>query len=95
MLSILYPNDYCKATGTLTAPCDKFSLAVSNCERSRVYASARTAIFAVYTSGKLKALGVTSLTRVKVTPEVPTLNEDGLQGCNLLTQYVLFVLRRN
>jgi tripartite-type tricarboxylate transporter receptor subunit TctC len=42
------------------------------------------------TSGKLKALGVTSLTRVKVTPDVPTLNEDGLPGFNLLTWYGVF-----
>jgi tripartite-type tricarboxylate transporter receptor subunit TctC len=42
------------------------------------------------TSGKLKALGVTSLTRVKVTPDVPTLNEDGLSGFNLLTWYGVF-----
>ena len=42
------------------------------------------------TSGKLKALGVTSLTRVKVTPDVPTLHEDGLRGFNLLTWYGVF-----
>lgn len=42
------------------------------------------------TSGKLKALGVTSLTRVKVTPDVPTFNEDGLRGFNLLTWYGVF-----
>jgi tripartite-type tricarboxylate transporter receptor subunit TctC len=42
------------------------------------------------TSGKLKALGVTSLTRVKVTPDVPTLHEDGLPGFNLLTWYGVF-----
>lgn len=42
------------------------------------------------TSGKLKALGVTSLTRVKVTPDVPTLDEDGLRGFNLLTWYGVF-----
>ena len=42
------------------------------------------------TSGKLKALGVTSLTRVKVTADVPTLHEDGLRGFNLLTWYGVF-----
>ena len=42
------------------------------------------------TRGKLKALGVTSLTRVKVTPDVPTLHEDGLRGFNLLTWYGVF-----
>ena len=41
-------------------------------------------------TGKLKALGVTSLTRVKVSPEVPTLNEAGLPGFNLLTWYGVF-----
>ena len=42
------------------------------------------------TSGKLKGLGVTSLTRVKVSPDIPTLNEDGLPGFNLLTWYGVY-----
>jgi len=42
------------------------------------------------TSGKLKGLGVTSMTRVKVSPEIPTLNEAGLPGFNLLTWYGVY-----
>lgn len=41
-------------------------------------------------AGKLKGLGVTSLTRVKASPEIPTLNEAGLPGFNLLTWYGVF-----
>jgi tripartite-type tricarboxylate transporter receptor subunit TctC len=42
------------------------------------------------TSGKLRGLGVTSTTRVKVSPNIPTLNEDGLPGFNLLTWYGVY-----
>lgn len=42
------------------------------------------------TGGKLKGLGVTSMTRVKVSPEIPTLNEAGLPGFNLLTWYGMY-----
>lgn len=45
------------------------------------------ALFAAYASvngmvkaGKLKMIGVTSLKRMEITPEVPTLNESGLKG---------------
>jgi len=42
------------------------------------------------TGGKLKGLGVTSMARVKVSPEIPTLNEAGLPGFNLLTWYGVY-----
>jgi tripartite-type tricarboxylate transporter receptor subunit TctC len=38
-------------------------------------------------SGKLKALGVTSLTRSPAAPDVPTLNESGLPGYEVLNWY--------
>lgn len=46
-----------------------------------------TALFAAYASvnpmvkaGKLKMIGVTSLNRLEITPDVPTLSESGLKG---------------
>jgi tripartite-type tricarboxylate transporter receptor subunit TctC len=41
-------------------------------------------------AGKLKALGVTSLKRVKAFPEVPTIAEAGVPGFELINWYGLF-----
>jgi tripartite-type tricarboxylate transporter receptor subunit TctC len=38
-------------------------------------------------SGKLKALGVTTLQRTSVAPEVPALNESGLPGYEVVNWY--------
>lgn len=42
-------------------------------------------------SGKLRALGVTSLKRSAATPDVPTLDESGVPGYDYSTWYALFV----
>jgi tripartite-type tricarboxylate transporter receptor subunit TctC len=42
-------------------------------------------------SGKLHAIAVTSLTRSNVAPEIPTLNESGLNGYNVTSWYGLLV----
>jgi tripartite-type tricarboxylate transporter receptor subunit TctC len=38
-------------------------------------------------SGKLRAIAVTSLTRSNVAPEIPTINESGLNGFNVTSWY--------
>jgi tripartite-type tricarboxylate transporter receptor subunit TctC len=42
-------------------------------------------------SGKLRALGVTSLKRSPVLPDVPTISEAGLPGFEAIAPYALFV----
>ena len=39
-----------------------------------------TSVLALIQSGKLRALGVTSLTRVSALPDIPTMDEAGLKG---------------
>jgi tripartite-type tricarboxylate transporter receptor subunit TctC len=41
-------------------------------------------------SGRLRALGFTGLTRSKVLPEVPTIDESGLKGFDVTGWYGLF-----
>lgn len=42
-------------------------------------------------TGKLRALGVTSLKRSSAAPDIPTLNESGVPGYDYSTWYALFV----
>jgi tripartite-type tricarboxylate transporter receptor subunit TctC len=44
-------------------------------------------------AGKLRAIGVTSLTRVSVYPDVPTMSESGLQGFEALQWFAMFAPR--
>jgi len=41
--------------------------------------------------GRLRALGVTSPQRSPITPELPTIDEAGLRGFDMMTWYGLFV----
>ena len=43
------------------------------------------------TSGKVRTLAVTSPTRVKELPEVPTLAEAGVRGCEVVTWSGIYV----
>jgi tripartite-type tricarboxylate transporter receptor subunit TctC len=45
-------------------------------------------------SGKLRPIGVTGLTREKLLPEVPTLDEQGLKGFDVTVWYGLFAPAR-
>src|SRR5262249_14533601 len=49
------------------------------------------AVMPLFQSGKLRALGVTSLKRLAVLPDVPTVSEAGVPGFDVTAWYALFV----
>jgi tripartite-type tricarboxylate transporter receptor subunit TctC len=61
-------------------------------ETQIVFASAAASMQFVQ-SGRLKALAVTALKRASVAPELPTLDESGLSGFNVISWHALLITR--
>ena len=58
--------------------------------RVQMYFSTIPAALPHLKSGKLRALAVTSMTRVSMVPEVPTVNESGLPGFEVVGWFGIF-----